>query len=68
MTIIIKAIILLSIIGALMVSLNFPLMANMIWSFTNPVLAYHNNAIGQKEQALLFSIFAMIALFGVINQ
>lgn len=63
----IKIITFFSIVGALLVSFNYCLYANLIWSLTNPLLAIHNKRIEQKEQMWLFSIFSIIAWFGVIN-
>ncbi len=56
-----------SIIGALLVSFGNPFVANLIWSISNPGIAYHNYKIQQKEQAILFSVFTVIAWFGVWN-
>jgi len=57
----------ISIIGAIMVSFGFPLYANLLWSISNPLIAWHNFRIIQKEQAVLFGVFTVIAWFGVIN-
>lgn len=62
-----KTVTLLSIIGAIMVSLGFPLYANIVWSISNPLMAWHNYRIAQKEQAVLFGVFTGIAWFGVIH-
>ena len=56
-----------SICGAILVSLGDPLFANLIWSFSNPLMAHYNYKIQQKEQAVLFSVFSVIAWFGLIN-
>jgi len=50
-----------------MVSFGFPLYANLLWSISNPLIAWHNFRIIQKEQAVLFGVFTVIAWFGVIN-
>jgi hypothetical protein len=56
-----------NIIGVLMVSLGRPLYANLIWVITNPLLVYHNLCIGQRGQATMFTIYMILAVFGVIN-
>ena len=53
--------------GAILVSLGQPLAANVIWSLSNPILAWHNRGIGQHEQAVMFGTFAVIAWIGVWN-
>lgn len=62
-----KALVGLSILGAIMVSLGDPLMANILWSVSNPLIAMHNYGIRQNEQAALFVVFTIIAWLGVIN-
>jgi len=62
----IKGLTALSLMGAILVSMGNPLCANLAWSISNPLLAVHNYTLRQKEQALLFSAFAVIAWFGVI--
>lgn len=57
----------MSITGAILVSLGHPLMANILWSISNPLLAIHNYRINQREQANLFTIFTAIAWFGMVN-
>lgn len=57
----------ISIIGAVLVSLNLPLPANLLWSISNPLMAVYNSGIEQDEQAVLFSVFTLIAWFGVFN-
>lgn len=56
----------ISISGALLVSLGYPLYANLLWSISNPLLAYHNYKIAQNDQAELFIVFTLIAWFGII--
>lgn len=63
----IKCLTIASIAGALLVSFGNPLVANLIWSISNPGMAYYNYKIQQKEQAILFSVFSLIAWFGVWN-
>lgn len=60
---------LFSITGAYMVSTATPnnLGANLIWAAVNPALCWHNFKIGQKEQALLFAVFALLAWSGIYN-
>lgn len=55
-----------SILGAFFVALGLPLQANLVWCVSNPGLIYHNYKTGQKEQAIMFSVFASFAFFGVV--
>lgn len=61
-----KVLTLISIIGAIYVSFGYSLTANFLWSFSNPLLSYHNFKENQKEQGFLFLIFGIIALWGVV--
>jgi hypothetical protein len=56
------------VLGATFVSLGFSFPANLIWSISNPCLVWHNYRAGQKEQAFMFSIFACLAIFGVVRE
>jgi len=57
----------LGIVGAGFVSLGWPTPANIIWSVSNLILVHHNYRIGQKAQAKMFSIFAALAIGGIIR-
>jgi hypothetical protein len=57
-----------SILGATFVSLGLSFPANLIWAISNPCLVWHNYRAGQKEQAFMFSIFACLAIFGVVRE
>lgn len=57
----------LSITGAVLVSTGSPLGANLIWGAVNPLIAWHNFKIAQKEQAALFAVFTLIAWYGILN-
>jgi hypothetical protein len=57
-----------SILGATFVSLGFSFPANLVWSISNPFLVWHNYREGQNEQALMFSVFACLAIFGVVRE
>ena len=53
--------------GAIAVSMGSPLLANCIWSVTNPFLVWHNYKHNHTEQAVMFGVFALIAIAGVVN-
>lgn len=57
----------LGIVGAIMVSLNYPLIANIIWGITNPVLIYHMHKLEQYPQRNMFIVFTVVAWFGIYN-
>ena len=57
----------LAIIGAICVSKNKPLLANYIWAVSNIGFIYHNIMITEWEMVLLFSIYEIIALYGIYN-
>lgn len=57
----------LAILGAVLVSLGFPFYANVIWMISNPYMTWHNYKIKQLEQARLFGVFTIIALYGIWN-
>lgn len=57
----------IAIIGAIATSAGNPLLACILWSVSNPLLAWHNHGIGQKEQYGLFCVFTIIAWVGVVN-
>lgn len=57
----------LALVGAIFVSFGYPLIANIIWSITNPYLMWYNRKINQPEQAKMFFIYFLITLFGVYN-
>lgn len=62
-----KSLTCMAILAAIMVSLGQPFYGNVIWSISNPLFAWHNRKIGQREQFILFIGFWIITLFGVIN-
>lgn len=41
--------------------------ANRLWLITNPFMIYHNILIGDPIQTLLWSIYALLALYGTIH-
>jgi len=57
----------LAIIGALAVAKNQAIIANTIWSISNPLLVIYNYFNGEIEQAIMFVIFAIIAWYGIYN-
>lgn len=54
-----------SILGAIFVAFGLSFPANLLWSISNPSIAYHNYKIGEIAQAQLFGVFTVIAWFGV---
>lgn len=56
-----------AILGAILVSSGYSLIASIIWSITNSYLAIHNYKIKEKAQAEMYFWFAIIAIYGVIN-
>lgn len=55
------------IIGAVFVSFGHVTPANLIWSISNLCLLYHNYRIGQKAQAKMFLIYALLGINGVFR-
>lgn len=58
---------LFSVIGALSVALQHAGPANLLWSISNPVLVWHNFRIGELSQAAMFSVFAVMAVYGAVQ-
>lgn len=56
-----------AILGALLVSLGYPLAANIVWMISNPYMVYHNRKINQPEQAKMFIVYCLISIFGIWN-
>jgi len=57
----------MAIICALCVAKNKALVANAVWSISNPALVIHNYSTGEVEQAVMFSVFSVVAWYGVYN-
>ena len=55
-----------ALIGAYFVSIGRP-EGFAIWIYTNIVFAFNNYAIGQYEQAALFSCYLLLAINGLRN-
>jgi hypothetical protein len=51
--------------GCIAVSIGRPLVANLIWSCTNPFMVYHNIRVHEYGQAGLWTIYVGIAIFGI---
>lgn len=58
----------ISILGAACAAAGQVGAANFAWSVSNPLLVAHNWRAGQKEQATMFSIFAVLAILGVLRE
>ena len=56
-----------SVCGAIAVAFNRAYIANVVWLISNPLLIYHNYTLGEFEQAAMFTVFALIAIFGTIR-
>lgn len=57
----------MAVLGALYVASNRALAANIIWSVSNPALIAHNILIGQFEQAIMFTAFSMVSIYGILH-
>lgn len=67
-----------NIIGAMFVSLNQPVLANVLWSMTNPLLTYSNykhwvcNPVENNKIALsqsrMYCVFFVIAVLGLVRE
>jgi hypothetical protein len=57
----------IAILGAIVVSLGYPFIANVLWMISNPYMLYHNRKINQPEQAKMFLVYTLISLFGIYN-
>jgi hypothetical protein len=55
-----------AILGAILVSLGYPLIANIIWTPTNIYLTWYNYTRKEMAMAKMFAIYTVIALFGVV--
>lgn len=58
---------LMAIAGAVTVALGRPLAANILWLLSNPCMAIHNYNINELEMAGMFSVYSVIAVYGVYN-
>lgn len=59
--------IILAIIGAISVALGKPLIANIVWTFSNIIFIIKFIMNFDLGMIILFSIYFAIALFGVVN-
>lgn len=57
----------LAIIGALCVSHNKPLIANYFWLIANIGFILYNLSINEYEMIILFSVYEIIAIYGIYN-
>lgn len=57
----------MAIIGAIAVARNKALLANIIWSISNPLLVVYNFSTGEIEQSVMFAVFTVVAWYGVYN-
>lgn len=67
MEIIYSIAIILAITGAISVALGKPLIANIVWTFSNIIFIIKFAINFDLRMLILFSIYLLIALFGVIN-
>lgn len=59
---------LMGIIGMILVSFEFPLYGMLIWSISNPLLAYINrNDKGQIYMYVIYEIFSIIGAYNYLN-
>lgn len=59
--------VILAVIGAISVALGKSLMANIVWTFSNTIFITKFAINFDLGMLILFSIYFLIALFGVIN-
>jgi len=57
----------IGIIGATCVTFGNSLAANIIWSFTNPVMCYNLYKAGHIASARMFGVYCILAWSGVIR-
>lgn len=55
------------VIGALFCALNKSFAANCIWSISNLLLIFYNLQNNDISQAVLFGVYEVIAIFGVLK-
>lgn len=59
--------VLLGILGAFLAAINRANHANVVWSVSSILLAYRAYNLGDQSSVLLFSVYEIIALYGVIR-
>jgi len=57
----------MAVIGAVTVAKGRALIANIIWSVSNPLMAIYNFQLGQVELAGMFFVYTIIAWYVVYN-
>jgi hypothetical protein len=67
MEIIYSIAVILAITGAISVALGKPLIANIVWTFSNTIFIIKFAINFDLGMLILFSIYFFIALFGVVN-
>jgi hypothetical protein len=55
----------IAVFGAISVALGKPLTANYLWGCSQPGLAIYNFSIHEYEMAIMFSIYSLIAVYGI---
>jgi len=56
-----------SLMGCVSVSAGQPLLANILWLLFNPLMIIHNYRAKEKAQMWLWTIYVLIALYGVFH-
>lgn len=64
---IITIVTMMSIAGAIYVSFGKSLITNSIWAVSNIGFIWHNFSIGEMKMIVLFSVYEIVALYGVYN-
>jgi len=55
-----------SILGAISVAFGNIIVANVLWSITNPYMIWYSYKINETSMARMYVIFTIIAWFGMI--
>lgn len=56
---------LLGVIGCIFVSLDKPILANLVWLIGNPIIFFHNLKVGEMEQARMWFVYSVIVMLGL---
>jgi hypothetical protein len=55
----------IAVIGAFAVAKGKAFIANLLWLISNPLMAHYNYQLGEMELAGMFTVYFLIALYGV---
>lgn len=57
----------ISIMGSILTAMGFAFLACVVWSISNPYIAYYNYKKGEMAQYRLFLVFTIVSAIGVWN-